>query len=125
MTNKDQKAVTSAVVRLLRALGFANLYARFAPEVRRGNQPDMPIITTNKIWFLRENRFLVFTRGGPVEVTLKPSLVLTGILCCMAGVAVIFYSTIIASYGAIEVMREETIKTAQARSNLKDGAAFS
>ena len=125
MTNKGQKAVTPRVVRVLRALGLAGLYARFAPEVRRGNQPDMPIITTNKIWFLRENRFLVFTRGGPVEVTLKPSLVLTGILCCMAGVAVIFYSTIIASYGAIEVMREETIKTAQAGSNLKDGATFS
>ena len=125
MTNKGQKAVTSSVFRLLRALGLAGLYARFAPEVRRGNQPDMPIITTNKIWFLRENRFLIFTRGGPVEVTLKPSLVLTGVLCCMAGVAVIFYSTIIASFGAIEVMREETIKTAQARSNLKDGTAFS
>ena len=125
MTNKGQKAVTSGVFRLLRALGLADLYARFAPEVRRGNQPDMPIITTNKIWFLRENRFLIFTRGGPVEVTLKPSLVLTGILCCMAGVAVIFYSTIIASYGAIGVMREETIKTAQARSNLKDDTANS
>ena len=125
MTNKDQKAVTSSVARILRALGFAGLYARFAPEVRRGNQPDMPIITTNKIWFLRENRFLVFTRGGPVEVTLKPSLVLTGILICMAGVAAIFYSTIIASYSAIEVMRDETIKTAQASVNPKDGAAFS
>ena len=125
MTNKDQKAVTSSVVRLLRALGFAGLYARLAPEVRRGNQPDMPIITTNKIWFLRENRFLVFTRGGPVEVTLKPSLVLTGILICMAGVAAIFYSTIIASYSAIEVMRDETIKTAQASVNPKDGTAFS
>ena len=124
MTNKDQKAVTSSVARILRALGFAGLYARFAPEVRRGNQPDMPIITTNKIWFLRENRFLVFTRGGPVEVTLKPSLVLTGILICMAGVAAIFYSTIIASYSAIEVMRDETIKTAQASVNPKDGAAF-
>ncbi|MDA8536725.1 M23 family metallopeptidase [Alphaproteobacteria bacterium] len=125
MTKKDQKAVTSSVARILRALGFAGLYARFAPEVRRGNQPDMPIITTNKIWFLRENRFLVFTRGGPVEVTLKPSLVLTGILICMAGVAAIFYSTIIASYSAIEVMRDETIKTAQASVNPKDGAAFS
>ncbi|MDC0444522.1 M23 family metallopeptidase [Alphaproteobacteria bacterium] len=125
MTKKDQKAVTSSVARILRALGFAGLYARFALEVRRGNQPDMPIITTNKIWFLRENRFLVFTRGGPVEVTLKPSLVLTGILICMAGVAAIFYSTIIASYSAIEVMRDETIKTAQASVNPKDGAAFS
>ena len=125
MTNEDQRAVTSSVVRVLRALGLAGLYARFAPEVRRGNQPDMPIITTNKIWFLRENQFLVFTRGGPVEVTLKPSLVLTGILICMAGVAAIFYSTIIASYSAIEVMREETIKTAQASANPKGGAAFS
>jgi murein DD-endopeptidase MepM/ murein hydrolase activator NlpD len=125
MTNEDQRAVTSSVVRVLRALGLAGLYARFAPEVRRGNQPDMPIITTNKIWFLRENQFLVFTRGGPVEVTLKPSLVLTGILICMAGVAAIFYSTIIASYSAIEVMREETIKTAQASTNPKGGATFS
>ena len=124
MTSKDQKAVTSSVVRVLRALGLAGLYARFAPEVRRGNQPDMPMITTNKIWFLRENQFLVFTRGGPVEVTLKPSLVLTGILICMAGVAATFYSTIIAGYSAIEVMREETIKTAQAGVNQKGDAAF-
>ena len=125
MTNEDQRAVTSSVVRILSALGLAGLYARFAPEVRRGNQPDMPIITTNKIWFLRENQFLVFTRGGPIEVTLKQSLVLTGILICMAGVAAIFYSTIIASYSAIEVMREESIKTAQASTNPKGGAAFS
>ncbi|MDA8716532.1 M23 family metallopeptidase [Alphaproteobacteria bacterium] len=125
MTNKDQKAASSSVIGALRALRLADLYTRFGPEIRRGNQPDMPIVTNNRIWFLRENRFLVFTRGGPVEVTLKPSLVLTGILICMAGVATIFYSTIIASYSAIEVMREKTIKTAQASSNPKDGAAFS
>ncbi|MGB1999115.1 MAG: hypothetical protein ACPHS7_06685, partial [Candidatus Puniceispirillaceae bacterium] len=124
MTNKDQKAATSSVIRALRALRFADLYARFGPEIRRGNQPDMPIVTTNRIWFLRENRFLVFTRSGPVEVTLKPSMVLAGILICMAGVATIFYSTIIASFSAIEVMREETIKTAQASANPEDGAVF-
>ena len=125
MTNKDQKVVISSVVRVLRALGLGGLYARFAPIMRYGNQPDTPIIATNKTWFLRENWFLVFTRGGPIEVTLKPSLVLTGILICMAGVAGIFYSTIIASYSAIGVMRDETIKTAQASVNPKDGAAFS
>ena len=124
MTSKDQKAATSSFIRVLRALRLADLYARFGPEIRRGNQPDMPIITTNRIWFLRENRFLVFTRSGPVEVTLKPSLVLGGILICMAGVATIFYSTIIASYSAIEVMREETIKTARASANPKDGDDF-
>ena len=125
MTNKDQKAVISSVVRVLRALGLAGLYARFAPKMRHGNQPDMPIIATNKIWFLRENRFLVFTRGSPIEVTLKPSLVLTGILICMAGVTAIFYSTIIASYSAIEVMRDETTKTAQASANPIGSAALS
>ena len=124
MTNEDQKAVTSSVVRVLHAWGLVDLYTRFGPEVRHSNQPDMPIVTNNKIWFLRENRFLVFTRVGPVEVTLKPSLILAGILICMAGVATIFYSTIIASYSAIEVMREETIKTAQASANPKDGDAF-
>ncbi|MDB3879926.1 M23 family metallopeptidase [Alphaproteobacteria bacterium] len=125
MTNKDQKAAISSVTRAFRALRLADLYARIGPKIRHGNQPDMPIVTNNRIWFLRENRFLVFTRSGPVEVTLRPSLVLTGILICMAGVATIFYSTVIASFSAIEVMREETIKTAQASSNPKDGAAFS
>ena len=124
MTNKDQKAVTSGFVQVLRTLGLAGLYKRFVPEVRRGNQPNMRIIATNRIWFLRENQFLVFTRGGPVEVTLKPSLVLTGILVCMACVAAIFYSTIIASFSAIEVMRDETIKTAQASANPKNNAAI-
>ena len=125
MTNKDQKVVISSVVRVLRALGLGGLYARFAPIMRYGNQPDTPIIATNKTWFLRENWFLVFTRGGPIEVTLKPSLVLTGILICMAGVAGIFYSTIIASYSAIGVMRDETIKTAQASANPIGGAPLS
>ncbi|MDB9891113.1 M23 family metallopeptidase [Alphaproteobacteria bacterium] len=124
MTNKYQKAAASSVIRALRALRLTDLYARFGPKIQRSNQPDMPIITNNRIWFLRENRFLVFTRSGPVEVTLKPSLVLAGVLICMAGVATIFYSTIIASFSAIEVMREETIKTAQASANPKDGAAF-
>jgi len=57
---------------------------------------------------------LFLTRDGPIEVTLKPSFVLTGILVSMAGVAAIFYYTLIASYSAIEVMRDETIQTAEA-----------
>ena len=94
-----------------------SFYQRLFPKMRFGNQPDMPTITTDRLWFLRENRFLFLTRDGPIEVTLKPSLVLTGILVCMAGIAAIFYYTLIASYSAIEVMRDETIKTAEASSN--------
>jgi len=120
MTGNGKAATIPGVMKIARAIGLTCLYARFGPKLRRGNQPDMPTITTDKKWFLRENRFLVFTRGGPIEVTLKPSFVLTGILVCMAGIVAIFYSTLIASYSAIEVMREETIKTAQASINPAD-----
>ena len=99
---------------LAKFTGLEKFYRRIAQRMRRGNQPDMPTITTDKLWFLRENRFLFLTRDGPIEVALKPSFVLTGILVCMAGVAAIFYYTLIASYSAIEVMREETIQTAEA-----------
>jgi murein DD-endopeptidase MepM/ murein hydrolase activator NlpD len=125
MTDRGKKAVTSGVVKVLRAFGLAGLYAHFAPKVRHSNQNDMPTVTINRIWFLRENRFLIFTRGGPIEVSLKPSLVLSAILICMFGVVAIFYSAIIASYSAIGVMREETIKTAEASINPKNGATIS
>ncbi len=103
------------------------LLARLFPGLKRGNEPDMPMITHDRLWFLRENRFLFFTRGGPVEVTLRPSYVLAAVIVGMAGIATIFYSTMIASYSAIEVIRDETIQTAEAsigaaRSNQTMGA---
>jgi len=103
------------------------LLARLFPGLKRGNEPDMPMITHDRLWFLRENRFLFFTRGGPVEVTLRPSYVLAAVIVGMAGIATIFYSTMIASYSAIEVIRDETIQTAEAsigaaRSNQTNGA---
>ena len=116
MTIEGKKISTSVFTSLVNCLNPANLCKRFVPDMRRSNQPDMPTTTTDRLWFLSENRFLFFTRGGPVEVTLKPSFVLAGILVCMAGVASIFYSTLIASYSAIEVIRDETIQTAQASS---------
>ena len=114
MIEGDKKSPNAFFSKLAKFAGFKNVYQRFAPRMRLGNQPDMPTITTDRLWFLRENRFLFLTRDGPIEVTLKPSFVLTGILVCMAGVTAIFYYTLIASYSAIEVMRDETIQTAEA-----------
>ena len=71
-------------------------------------------MTHDRIWFLRESRFLFFTRNGPVEITLKPTVVLATALIGMVGVSVIFLSTLFASYSAIEVMRDESIQTAEA-----------
>ena len=64
-------------------------------------------------WFLRENRFLFLLAMGR-EITLKPATVLASAIICMVGVSVIFLSTIFASYSAIEVMRDESIQTAEA-----------
>ena len=112
MIHSKKKSSKTFYAKLTKFTGFNRIYQRFAPRMRLGNQPDMPTITTDRLWFLRENRFLFLTRDGPIEITLKPSFVLTGILVCMAGFAAIFYYTLIASYSAIEVMRDETIQTA-------------
>ena len=88
--------------------------AALLPPVWRGNHQDMPLLTHDRIWFLRESRFLFFTRNGPVEITLKPTLVLATVLIGMVGVSVIFLSTLFASYSAIEIMRDESIQTADA-----------
>jgi murein DD-endopeptidase MepM/ murein hydrolase activator NlpD len=88
--------------------------AALLPPVWRGNHQDMPLLTHDRIWFLRESRFLFFTRNGPVEVTLKPTVVLATALIGMVGLSVIFLSTLFASYSAIEVMRDESIQTAEA-----------
>jgi murein DD-endopeptidase MepM/ murein hydrolase activator NlpD len=97
--------------------GFAGLRAKLTsllPPMWRGNHPDMPLLIHNRIWFLRESRFLFFTRNGPIEITLKPTMVLAAALAGMVGVSVIFLSTIFASYSALEMMRDETIQTAEA-----------
>ena len=82
------------------------LLAQLFPGLKRGNEPDMPMTTHDRLWFLRESRFLFFTRGGPVEVTLRPSYVLATVIVGMVGIATIFYTTMIASYSAIEVQVE-------------------
>ena len=76
------------------------------PPIWRGNHQDMPLLTHDRIWFLRESRFLFFTRNGPVEITLKPTVMLATTLIGMVGVPVIFFSTLFASYSSFEVMRD-------------------
>jgi murein DD-endopeptidase MepM/ murein hydrolase activator NlpD len=88
--------------------------AELLPPIWYNNDLDTHHVVHDRIWVLRESRFLFFTRNGPVEITLKPTTVLASAIICMVGVSVIFLSTIFASYSAIEVMRDETIQTAEA-----------
>ena len=96
---------------------------KLLPPMWYNNDLDTHHIIRDRIWFLRENRFLFFTRSGPVEITLRPTTVLASAIICMVGISVIFLSTIFASYSAIEVMRDETIQTAQASNTPSDNSA--
>ena len=89
-------------------------FVKLLPPMWYNNDLDTHHISRDRIWFLRENRFLFFTRNGPVEITLKPTTVLASAIICMVGVSVIFLSTIFASYNAIEVIRDESIQPAKA-----------
>ena len=75
MIDGVKKSPKAFFAKLAKFTGLNGLYQRFASRMRLGNQPDMPTITTDKLWFLRENRFLFLTRDGPIEVTLKPAFV--------------------------------------------------
>ena len=83
--------------------------AKLLPPMWYNNNLDTHHIIRDRSWFLRENRFLFFTRNGPVEITLKPTAVFASAIICMVGVSVIFLS-ILASYSAIEVMRDGQFK---------------
>ena len=107
--NFESRDASDGKLALLRQK-FADLF----PPMRRGCHAEMAHVTLSQTWFLRESRFLFFTRNGPVEITLKPAVVFASALVGMVGVSVIFLSTIFASYSAIEVMRDETIQSAQA-----------
>ena len=89
-------------------------FVKLLPPIWYNNDLDTHHISRDRIWFLQENRFLFFTRNGPVEITLKPTTVLASAIICMVGVSVIFLSTIFASYNAIEVIRDESIQPAKA-----------
>ena len=95
-------------------LSLRHKLIKLLPPIWYNNDLDTHHIIRDRVWFLRENRFLFFTRNGPVEITLKPTTVLASAVICMVGITVIFLSTIFASYSAIEVMRDESIQTAEA-----------
>ena len=102
------------------------LYRKLAdllPPMWYCKELDTYHIIRDRIWFLQENRFLFFTRNGPVEITLKPTTVLASAIICMVGVSVIFLSTIFASYSAIEVIRDESIQIAEAGITSTDSGA--
>ena len=90
------------------------LVQRFSPPMLRSNSPDRPMVVRRQNWLLQETRFLFLTRKGPVEIILKPSLILGIGFVGLVGITVIGATTLFVGFKSVEVVRNESITTAEA-----------
>ena len=90
------------------------LFQRLAPPVLRSNSPDRPMVVRRQNWLLQETRFLFLTRKGPVEIILKPSLILGIGFIGVVGTTVIGATTLFVGFKSVEVVRNESITAAEA-----------
>jgi len=50
-----------------------NKRRRFLPAIISHESPDMRFVTSQKVWWLREKRYLAMTENGPVEFAFRPA----------------------------------------------------
>ena len=93
---------------------LSQLLQRFSPPMLRSNSPDRPMVVRRQNWLLQETRFLFLTRKGPVEIILKPSLILGIGFIGLVGTTVIGATTLFVGFKSVEVVRNESITTAEA-----------
>ena len=93
---------------------MAQILRRFTPRMLRSDSPDRPMVVRRRHWFLQETRFLFLTRKGPVEITVKPALILGAAFVGFVGTGVIAAATLFVGYKSVEVVTTETITPAEA-----------
>lgn len=72
------------------------------------------MVVRRRHWLLQETRFLFLTRKGPVEIILKPSLILGAGFVGVVGMTVIGAATLFVGFKSVEVVRNESITAAVA-----------
>ena len=87
---------------------------RFSPPMLRSNTPDRPMVVRRQNWLLQETRFLFLTRKGPIEIILKPSLIIGIGFIGLVGLSVISATTLFVGFKSVEVVRNESITAAEA-----------
>jgi len=87
---------------------------RITPPMLRSNSPDRPIVTRRRHWFLQETRFLFLTRKGPVEIIVKPALIMGIAFIGLVGTGVTLAATLFVGYKSVEVVTNESITPAVA-----------
>ena len=93
---------------------LSQILRRFTPPMLRSDSPDRPMVVRRKHWFLQETRFLFLTRKGPVEITVKPALILGAAFAGFVGTSVIAAATLFIGYKSVEVVTNESITPAVA-----------
>ena len=88
------------------------LFKRFTPPMLRSDSPNRPMVVRRRHWLLQETRFLFLTRKGPVEIILKPSLIIGAGFVGVVGMTVIGAVTLFVGFKSVEVVRNESISTA-------------
>ena len=87
---------------------------RVTPPMLRSNSPNRPMTMRRRHWFLQETKFLFLTRKGPVELTVKPALIVGGAFVGVVGMGVITVTTLFLGFKSVEVVSKETITPAEA-----------
>jgi len=90
------------------------LLRRATPPMLRSDSPDRPMVVRRKHWFLQETRFLFLTRKGPVEIIVKPALILGGAFIGLVGTGVTLAATLFVGFKSVEVVTNESITQAEA-----------
>ena len=84
------------------------------PTMLRSDSPGRPMFVRRRHWLLQETRFLFLTRRGPVEIIVKPSVILGAAFVGVVGLSVISAVTLFVGFKSVEVVRNESISQAVA-----------
>ena len=93
---------------------LGQILRRFTPPMLRSDSPNRPMVVRRRHWFLQETRFLFLTRKGPIEITVKPALILGAAFAGFVGTSVIAAATLFVGYKSVEVVTNESITPAEA-----------
>ncbi|HCM08620.1 MAG TPA: hypothetical protein DIC41_09165, partial [Alphaproteobacteria bacterium] len=69
-------------------------------------------------WLFQETRFLFLTRKGPIEIIVKPSVIMGAAFVGTVGFTVIAATTLFIGLKSVEVVRNESITVAEASAPL-------
>ena len=90
------------------------LLQRVTPPMLRSDSPDRPMFVRRRHWLTHETRFLFLTRKGPVEIIVKPGMIIGAAFVGIVGTSVIAATTLFLGFKSVEVVRNESITTAEA-----------